>query len=170
MPDRSLSRTGGMIDGVCMNKLFASFLLAGTAIVALSGPGFAAAAKKPATPPTDPRIGVLEQELRDVQLQLREIKGAQGDGDNSAALVDLKRSTSAQYADVNKRLDAQPKTNFSNGRLSFASADGAFTLALRALVQFDAAYFAQGRNPASVDLNSGTNFRRAQLGFTGHRL
>ncbi len=35
------------------------------------------------------------------------------------------------------------------------------------LVQFDMGYFAQGRNPPGVDLNSGTNFRRAQLGFQG---
>ena len=35
--------------------------------------------------------------------------------------------------------------------LTFASADGAFTLALRSLVQFDAGYFAQGAiRPASI--------------------
>ena len=147
-----------------MRRILASFLLAGTA-AALSAPAFAAAAKKEADP--DPRIGVLEQQLRDVQLQLREIKASQADLDSSAALGDLKRSTSAQYVDINNRLDAQPKTSISNGRVSFASVDGAFTLALRALVQFDTAYFAQGKNPASVDLNSGTNFRRAQLGFQG---
>jgi phosphate-selective porin OprO/OprP len=148
-----------------MRRILASLLLAGTAAAALSAPAFAAAAKKEAAP--DPRIGVLEQQLRDVQLQLREIKASQADLDSSAALGDLKRSTSAQYVDINNRLDAQPKTSISNGRVSFASADGAFTLALRALVQFDTAYFAQGKNPASVDLNSGTNFRRAQLGFQG---
>jgi phosphate-selective porin OprO/OprP len=146
-----------------MRRIFVSLLLAG----ALSAPGYAAAAKKPVAATPDPRIGVLEQELRDVQLQLREIKGSQGEGDNSAALADLKRSTSAQYADVSGRLEALPKTSLSNGRLSFATADGAFTLSLRALVQFDVGYFAQGRNPANVDLNSGTNFRRAQLGFQG---
>jgi len=54
-----------------------------------------------------------------------------------------------------------------NGRLIAVSSDGAFSLALRATVQFDAGYFAQGRNPPGVDLNSGTNFRRAQFGFTG---
>ena len=154
-----------IFNGVFMRRILISLLLAGTTAAALSAPAFAAAAKKPATP--DPRIGVLEQQLRDVQLQLREIKASQGDADSAAALADLKRSTSAQYADVHNRLEALPKTSLSNGRLSFASADGAFTLALRALVQFDAAYFAQGRNPASVDLNSGTNFRRAQLGFQG---
>lgn len=148
-----------------MRRILASLLLAGSAAAALAAPASAAAAKKSAA--SDPRIGVLEQQLRDVQLQLRQIKAAQADADSSAALADLKRSTSAQYADINHRLDAQPKASISNGRVSFASADGGFTLALRALVQFDTGYFAQGKNPASVDLNSGTNFRRAQLGFQG---
>ena len=154
-------------DGVFMRRILVSLLLAGTAAAALSGPAFAAAAKKPAPATQDPRIGLLEQQLRDVQLQLREIKTSQADADSSAALADLKRSTSAQYVDINNRLDAQTKASISNGRVSFASADGAFTLSLRALVQFDTGYFAQGKNPASVDLNSGTNFRRAQLGFQG---
>ena len=52
-----------------MRRILASLLLAGTAAAALSAPAFAAAAKKEAAP--DPRIGVLEQQLRDVQLQLR---------------------------------------------------------------------------------------------------
>jgi phosphate-selective porin OprO/OprP len=136
----------------------------------LSSPAFAASKKD--TPPPDPRIGVLEQELHDVQQQLAEIKDKQaGNNDaaanSAAALSDIKRSTSAQYADVNKRLDAQTRVGLDNGRLTFASANGDFTLSLRSLVQFDYGYFAQGRNPASVDLNSGTNFRRAQFGFVG---
>ncbi len=151
-----------------MHKLRISILLAGVALIALSAPVDAAAAKKAAPPPLpDPRIGVLEQQLRDVELQLAEIKGSQGASDNSAAVVDLKRSTSSQYVDLNKRLDAQTRVGLDNSRLTVASADGAFSLSLRALVQFDEGYFAQGRNPASVDLNSGTNFRRAQLGFQG---
>ena len=156
------------LRGDFMHKLRISILLAGAALIALSAPVDAAAAKKAAPPPPpDPRIGVLEQQLRDVQLQLAEIKGSQGQNDNSAAVVDLKRSTSSQYVDLNKRLDAQTKVGLDNGRLTVASADGAFSLSLRALVQFDEGYFAQGRNPASVDLNSGTNFRRAQFGFQG---
>ena len=136
----------------------------------LASPAFAASKKD--TPPPDPRIGVLEQELHDVQQQLAEIKDKQA-GNNAAAansaaaLGDIKRSTSAQYADVNKRIDAQTRVGLDNSRLTFASANGAFILSLRSLVQFDAGYFAQGRNPASVDLNSGTNFRRAQFGFVG---
>jgi len=112
------------------------------------------------------RVDALERQLREAQRQLAQIKGAQNSRDG-AALQELRRSNEAQYARVKQRLDAQPKTSLENGRLSVASADGAFTLALRGTVQFDMAYFAQGRNPPSVDLNSGTNFRRAQFGFVG---
>src|SRR6185295_7796666 len=118
-------------------------------------------------PPPDPRIPLLEQQLRDIQQQLGEIKGAQGANDTSGAVADLKRSSSNQYADINNRLDGLNKTAIDNGRLTVSSPNGAFSLSLRALVQFDVGYFAQGKNPPSVDLNSGTNFRRAQLGFQG---
>jgi phosphate-selective porin OprO/OprP len=148
-----------------MHKVLASGLLAGSALIALAAPTYAAAAKKP--PASDPRIGVLEQQLRDVQQQLGEIKGSQGQSDYSAAVVDLKRSTSDQYVDINNRLDSQTKVGLDNGRLTFASANGAFTLSLRSLVQFDYGYFAQAKNPAAVDLNSGANFRRAQIGLVG---
>jgi len=150
--------------GVSMHKIRSSILLT-TALIALSAPASAAAKKQPAPP--DPRIGVLEQQLRDVQQQLAEIKGSQGANDYSAAVVDLKRSTSDQYADVSKQLAAQNKVGLDNARLTVTSPNGAFSLSLRTLVQFDVGYFAQGRNPAGVDLNSGTNFRRAQLGFQG---
>jgi len=62
---------------------------------------------------------------------------------------------------------AQTRTTLPNGRLTFASPDGQFSLSLRSLVQFDYGYFAQGKNPAGVDLNSGSNFRRAQIGVQG---
>src|SRR5882757_4438408 len=112
------SKAGGMnFHGVSMHKVRISILLAGAALIALSAPVEAAAAKKPAPASFDPRIGVLEQQLRDVQQQLAEIKGSQGANDYSAAVVDLKRSTSDQYADVNNRLDAQTKVSLPNGRL-----------------------------------------------------
>jgi phosphate-selective porin OprO/OprP len=149
-----------------MNRLRLS-VLAGTAVIALSAAALAAP-KKPASPPApDPRIGLLEQQLRDVQQQLAQIKGAQEQSDTSGAVADLKRSSSSQYVDLTNRLDAQNKTAIDNGRLTVASPNGAFSLSLRALAQFDVGYFAQGKNPSSVDLNSGTNFRRAQLGFQG---
>jgi phosphate-selective porin OprO/OprP len=152
-----------------MTKAHGSVLLAGAAVIALmTSPALAApasATKKPAA--SDPRINLLEQQLHDVQQQLAEIKAGRSDNDYSGAVTDLKRSTSDQYADINSRFDQQTKVALPNGRLSFASADGDFTFTLRSLIQFDYGYFAQGKNPASVDLNSGSNFRRAQFGFVG---
>lgn len=143
-----------------------SLFLAGAALIAMAAPSFAAPKKAPAAQ-SDPRLGILEQQLRDVQQQLAEIKGRQEGSDYSGAVRDLKRSTSDQYADVSNQIASQTRTTLPNGRLSFASPDGQFSLALRGLVQFDAGYFSQGKNPASVDLNSGTNFRRAQIGLQG---
>jgi phosphate-selective porin OprO/OprP len=153
-----------------MHKAFASILLAGTALAALSGPALAAAAK-PA--PSDPRIPLLEQQLRDVQQQLSQIKASQGDADYSGAVVDLKRSTSDQYVDINNRLDALPKTSVDNGRLSVSSADGRFTAAIRGLFQYDTGYYSQSHAgsllPAAYgnDFGSGSNFRRVYLGLSG---
>src|SRR5882757_6742409 len=109
-----LPKAGGMnLHGDFMHKLHTSVLFAG-----------AAAAKKAAPPPLpDPRIGVLEQQLRDVEQQLAEIKGSQGHSDYSAAVVDLKRSTSSQYVDLNNRFDSQTKVGLDNGRLTVASAE-----------------------------------------------
>ncbi len=156
-----------------MAKSLRVLLLAGAACAgltpALCAPAAAAAARKA---DADPRIGVLEQQLRDVQSQLADIKRNQqnpeiADDGTIAALSDLKRSTSAQYVDVNHRIDALTRADIANGRITFISPDSRFSFALRTLVQFDAGYFSQGKNPSSVDLNSGTNFRRAQVGFTG---
>ncbi len=67
----------------------------------------------------------------------------------------------------------RPSVSFDNGRFGLRSADGRFTLALRALGQFDSAYYMQSGAarllPAAngPDLSSGTNFRRAQLGIQG---
>ena len=112
------------------------------------------------------RVDALEKQLHAARRQLAEIKAAQHANDG-AVLKDLQRGSGAQYAHLKQRLDSQPKVGLANGRLSVTSADGAFSAALRGTVQFDAAYFAQGRNPPNVDLNSGTNFRRAQFGLVG---
>jgi len=120
---------------------------------------------------SDSRITAVEQQLRDVREQLDQMRRQQAAAAQPAVtatqLADVRRAQSGQYADLKKRLDDQPRLSLANGRLSVTSRDGAFSLSLRSLVQFDVGYFAQGRNPASVDLNSGTNFRRAQLGFQG---
>ncbi len=151
------------------------FLLASAALTLISGPGHAqsraARQQGQQQAETDAKLDSLQRAVADLNAQVQALKAAQSANqaaaDNSAALGDLKRSTSDQYADLNKRLDALPKSSIDNGRFTYTSNDGRFSVALRSLVQFDVGYFAQGRNPASVDLNSGTNFRRAQLGFQG---
>jgi phosphate-selective porin OprO/OprP len=142
-----------------MHHSFRSLLLAGAGLVALTAPSFAQG--------SDPRVSILEQQLRDVRAEIAALKKAQAETDGSAALVDLKRATGDQYKDLSGQIAALPRAGVDNGRFTITSANGAFSLSLRALVQFDMGYFAQGKNPASVDLNSGTNFRRAQLGFQG---
>ena len=142
-------------------------LLVSTALLALSAGAFAAPKKPASTPPFDPRISMLEQQLRDIQQELAQIKKTREERDYSGAMADLKRNSSTQYVDLKNQLAAQNKTAIDNGRLTVSSPNGAFSLSLRALMQFDVGYFAQGKNSSSVDLNSGTNFRRAQLGFQG---
>jgi phosphate-selective porin OprO/OprP len=107
----------------------------------------------------------LAQRLKNVQRQLDQLKAARTV--RGAELEALKQSTAAQFADLHKKMVAKTNVNLPNGRLTVASGDGELSLALRATVQFDAGYFSQGRNPSSVDLNSGTNFRRAQFGLVG---
>ena len=119
----------------------------------------------PAIAADDTRVDRLEQQLKDVQRQLADLKRPAPP--DTAAIAALKRDSAEHYAAIRKRMDAQPGTSLAAGRLSLGSADGDFTFALRSVVQLDAGYFAQGRNPPGVDLNSGTNFRRAQFGFTG---
>jgi phosphate-selective porin OprO/OprP len=121
----------------------------------------------PALAQTEPRLDRLQQELDALRAQLSDLRQAQGNLDNSAALTDLKRATGDQYIDLAGRIGALPKVGLDNGRLTVASADGDFTFALRGLIQYDIGYFAQGRNGTVPDLSSGTNFRRAQVGFTG---
>jgi phosphate-selective porin OprO/OprP len=59
------------------------------------------------------------------------------------------------------------RASLNNGRFTVASATGDFSVSLRGTVQFDAGYFSQGHGPSGIDLNSGTNFRRAYFGLEG---
>jgi phosphate-selective porin OprO/OprP len=113
----------------------------------------------------DDRLDTLERQLQDAREQLEQLK-AKAHKDH-AALAEIKRDGNGKYTALKSRLAEEARIGFDHGRFSFVSADGAFSLSLRSTVQFDAGYFAQGRNPPSVDLNSGTNFRRAQFGFAG---
>jgi len=84
-----------------------------------------------------------------------------------AEVDDLKRSQAAQYADIQSQRQSDVNVSFKNGRPTFKTADGNFSASLRTLLQFDSAYYSQGKLPAGIDFSSGNNFRRARLGFSG---
>ncbi|HVU20815.1 MAG TPA: porin, partial [Rhizomicrobium sp.] len=133
-------------------KKLATMLLLGSASIVLAGA--ASAQKAPsggtsAQDANDARIQQLEQDIRDLNVQVQ----------------DLKRSSSDQYADLQKTQASGAKFSLKNGRPTFT--DGDFSLSLRALVQYDTAYYAQGKVPAGTDFSSGSNFRRARFGFDG---
>jgi phosphate-selective porin OprO/OprP len=159
-----------------------AWLLAGAAIVSLTPPAFAASAKAASdaaaqaqaqTQANQAKLDALQQQLQDLNAQVQTLKQAQADADTSAALGDLKRSTSDQYVDLNNQIAALPKAGVDNGRLQITSADGRFSAALRGLFQFDTAYYGQSHAasllPAAYgpDLGSGSNFRRVYLGLSG---
>lgn len=132
----------------------AASLLTGAAVAAFST---AAVAGDASAASTDDRLKALEQELQDV----------------NAELADLKRSQSDQYGDVNRQVGGLVQVKLDNGRPTFTSADGNFSLAIRALAQLDWGYYSQSAAAASLpaaygpDLSSGTNFRRVYLGIQG---
>jgi phosphate-selective porin OprO/OprP len=85
----------------------------------------------------------------------------------STQVRDLKRNQYAATGGSDKRHDPDVRISLKNGRPTFSTADGNFSFALRSLVQFDTAYYSQDHAPAGSDLSSGSNFRRARLGFDG---
>jgi phosphate-selective porin OprO/OprP len=105
-----------------------------------------------ASTPQDPRearIAALETEIRDLAVQVADLKASGSNG---------LRAARADQA-------AQPKVSLANLRPQIATADGDFEFALRSVVQFDAAHYHVSPLRADNDLSSGANFRRARLGF-----
>jgi len=77
------------------------------------------------------------------------------------AAIDKLQQTAAQAKLASQE---QPKTTFNGNRLSITGADGRSSLAVRALVQMDAAHYSQG---AAGPL--GSDFRRGSVGATANR-
>jgi phosphate-selective porin OprO and OprP len=135
-------------------RRLAALLFAGAAGVAAWAP---ARAGDSLAASTDDRLKALEQELQEV----------------NSELADLKRSQSDQYGDVNRQIGGFVQVKLDNGRPTFTSADGNFSIAIRALAQLDWGYYSQSAAAAALpaaygpDLSSGTNFRRVYLGIQG---
>jgi phosphate-selective porin OprO/OprP len=112
--------------------------------------GLATALPAAADPQTDAKIEALEAQMESLRTQI----------------ADLKVATSSRLTETQRQIKATTPS-LSNGRVALTSADGAFTAALRSLVQYDAGYYDQDKSGAATDLSSGTNFRRARYGFEG---
>ncbi|CAN7351090.1 porin [Phenylobacterium sp. LjRoot225] len=80
---------------------------------------------------------------------------------------DLKAQVGAGEQALRQDAAALPKVSLSNARPQIATADGAFKFALRSVIQFDAANYSISPTRTDNDLGTGTNFRRARLGFDG---
>lgn len=80
------------------------------------------------------------------------------------AAQSLPASAEENGASTGQRILAAEK----NGRITFSAPDGDFSIALRALIQFDIASY--GSNKTVAPFSSGSNFRRARLGLSGTAL
>ena len=85
----------------------------------------------------------------------------------SAQVADLKQAMSAGLKEVRTSQAAQPQVSVANGRPSFTSADGKTSVAIRGVIQFDAAKYDVSPLTPTNDLGSGTNVRRARIGLEG---
>jgi len=82
-------------------------------------------------------------------------------------IADLKAQVASGDSALRQDAAALPKVTISNARPQIASADGNFKIALRSVVQFDAANYNVSPLRTDNDLGSGTNFRRVRFGFDG---
>jgi phosphate-selective porin OprO/OprP len=97
------------------------------------------------------RLDALEQRNQELEQQIQ----------------DLKQSGAANVQIVREQVNALPTVGLNNGRPQIATPDGKFKVALRSVMQFDAAHYSVSPRTAANDLGSGTNFRRARLGLDG---
>jgi phosphate-selective porin OprO/OprP len=92
-------------------------------------------------------------------------------GQQVAEIKTNQAAATSDIATLKKPSGSTVVPKLSNGKPAFATADGAFSAELKAVLMFDAAkYMQKNRLPAAVtarDLNDGTTFRRARLGLGG---
>lgn len=172
-----------------------TLLSAGAALIALSAPAFADdAAIERRLDRMQKTIEVQQHQIAEQNAEIQSLrnaikkKGMKAEtaeaAPNAAPAETRVEQQQAEIGDLNNKLAAlqqqvqqpaakpdAPVWSLKNGRPVVTSADGRFSLAIRALGQFDAAYYMQSARalalPSGEDFSSGTNFRRAQLGIQG---
>jgi phosphate-selective porin OprO/OprP len=128
----------------------------------------------------DADLAALRAQIQALNERLNALQAA-ADADR-AAVAQVKTDAETTTATVTK-LAAAPTVSVSNGRPTFATADGRFTASIRGVAMIDGALFDQdpagplatdlrrgagaGDTARARDLNAGTNIRRARLGVEG---
>ncbi len=110
----------------------------------------------PAQDPREARLERLQAEVEALSAEVGELKSELGSN-----TIEVKQIHKAEVADE----ASAPKVTFPDGRPTISSPDGKFKVALRTLVQFDAAHYDVSPLTAADNLSSGTDFRRARLGL-----
>ncbi len=159
--NRGAARTR-LLTGVALGAL--GLLTAGAA--AAQERAVSTAPSEAGAPPVDPREARLDQLQREVEALSSEVRELRGELSASAAEVKSTAAAQARTAAAEAKVEASlPKVAFPDGRPTISSPDGAFKVALRTLVQFDAAHYDVSPLNATNNLSSGTDFRRARLGL-----
>lgn len=130
-----------------------SSLAFGASCLALAG---VATAQTPAVDERDQRIRDLEHRIEMLTERVEALTAA----------TETRAAQPAATAPTPTPAPTDVRVSLANGRPTIQTADGANRFALRSLVQLDAAAYDQEAG-AAQDLSSGTNFRRARLGFEG---
>jgi phosphate-selective porin OprO/OprP len=104
--------------------------------------------------PREARIEHLEAEVRALAAEVEDLKASRDNG--------IKQIQAAQ--DLPAAQSARPQVGLTNARPQIRTGNGAFSFALRSVVQFDAAHYDVSPTPIGA-FASGTDFRRARLGF-----
>jgi phosphate-selective porin OprO/OprP len=148
-------RAGAALPGLIRASALAAMLCgaapAALAQVVATAPSQASGISQEQALALSARLDALEKRNEELEAQISDLKA------QTAGSTQLIRDTAA----------AQPAVAVSNGRPTFVTADGQFKFAVRSVVQFDAASYSESPRTAANDLGSGTNFRRARLGFDG---
>jgi phosphate-selective porin OprO/OprP len=84
-----------------------------------------------------------------------------------AQVADLKAQVGAGQKAIREEVHSQTQVSIPNGRPTIASPDGNFKLAIRGLVQVDAAHYDVSPLRPDNDMGSGTDLRRVRFGFDG---
>ena len=128
----------------------------------------------------DAELAALRAQIQALNERLNALQ-TQAEADR-AAVAEVKTSAETTTATVSK-LSAAPTVSVSNGRPTFATADGRFSASLRGVAMIDGALFDQdaagplatdlrrgagaGDTARARDLNAGTTIRRARIGIEG---